>query len=242
VLADSTFTWESAASDRVRLYYQPDTFADRHRFMILRSVTRAVENVVSVLEEPEYEGTLRAFYVTTREEMTRIMGRPVAGYSDWGGNAIYIVLNPEWRSFEVHEFTHVVTMGVWGSPHDTCGWMVEGIANSVDGWCQEYAIDEVVLRFLDDEDLPSLAEYFRNYADLGEIRAGFYGASFIGFLRDRYGAGVVRDLWREGTAALPDLTGENLDTLETAWKSYLRAKIPNPGEVDLEGIDEMGCG
>jgi hypothetical protein len=242
VLHDKAFTWESVASERARIYYQPGSFAERHRFMILRSLNAVVEEVLETLEESSYEGTLRAFYLESREEMERAMGRPVTGYSDWGGNAIFIVLNPDWRSFEMHEFTHVVTMGTWGPPHDSCGWMIEGIAIAIDGWCREYSVDEVTLGFLADDQLPPLGEFFKDYASLGEIRAGSYGASFIRFLNERYGVEIVRGLWSGGTEALPDLLGASLGEIEGAWKSHLRAKVPSPRDVDMEVIDELGCG
>jgi len=242
VLNNSTFDWVLVKSDRVRMHYQPGSFAEQHRFMILRSLDSAVEEALETLEESRYEGGLRAFYFESREEMERAVGRPVAGFSDWGGNAIYIVLNKDWRSFEVHEFTHVVTMGAWGSPHDSCGWMIEGIANAIDGWCREYMIDEVVLHLLGEEQLPPLGEFFEDSGELGEIRAGFYGASFIRFLSEVYGAETVRELWSQGTGALPELLDASLDAIEDRWKSYVKTKVPSPREIDLEAINDVGCG
>lgn len=241
-LADSTFTWKTIASNKIRIYYQKGSFAERHRMMILRSVTTAVDEVLDLLEESNWNGVLNVFYLESRQEMKRIVGHTYSGFSDWTSNAIFIVLNPEWRSFEKHEFTHVVTMGIWGSPHETSRWMVEGMAIYCDGWCREYSVDEIAFHMLARNQLPHLQELFENFAALGEIRAGISAGSFIGFIVKTFGVDKLRSLWSEGVGNIRELLGDDLNQIETSWRSYLKRKVQKDIQLDLDNINDLKCG
>ncbi|UCE18142.1 MAG: hypothetical protein JSV84_14965 [Gemmatimonadota bacterium] len=241
-LDDSSFHWRSFEAEDVRLFYKPDSFAERHRVMLVRSAKASVEEVLKFLGEPGYDRILHVFYVDTRKEMDRIIGRPVAGYADWTGSGVFLVLNPEWRSFDTHEITHVLSMSLWGTPDPTSRWMVEGVAVSCDGWCQEYSVDEIASYLLSQDQLPPLHELFRNFAELGEIRAGFYAASVIGFVRNRYGPDALRDLWMNGSGDLSGSLGSTIDEIEASWKKYLKETAGNEIQIDLENIEELECG
>jgi hypothetical protein len=241
-LDDSTFTWRSFSSDGITIFYQEGSFAERHRMMLLRSVKTTVDEVLELLEEPAYEPHLNVFYLESRDEMKRIIGRSYSGFSSWDPDGIFVVLNPEWRSFEKHEFTHVITMGRWGDPDETSRWMIEGIAVYSDGWCREYTVDEIAFQFLSNGQLPTLRELFEDYAKLGEIRAGFSAASLIGYIRTTYGMPALRTLWRDGTGDLKKVLGGEPDQIERSWKLYLKRTVPKDTHVDLDTIDKLGCG
>jgi hypothetical protein len=241
-LEDSSFTWLSSESSDVRIYYQPGSFAERHRAMLLRSVTGALEEALECLEEPEYDRLLRVFYVESRQEMERLVGRPVTGFANWEASGVFLVFNPEWRSFEKHEITHVLTMELWGAPDPGSRWMVEGLPIYCDGWCREYSVDEIAFQLLSDGDLPPIEELFENYAALGEIRAGFYSASVIGFIRRTHGAKALRALWLDGHGDLRESIGTDADQLEASWKRYLKSSVDANVKVDLETVSRLGCG
>ena len=210
--------------------------------MLLGSMRTTVDEVLKLLNEPRYESVLNVFYLDSRDQMKRIVGSPYSGFSDWSGNGIFLVLNPEWRSFEKHEFTHAITMGVWGDPDATSRWMIEGIAVYSDGWCREYRVDEIAFHFFSNDQLPTLRELFDNYVRLGEIRAGFSAASFIGYIHKTYGMRMVRRLWTEGTKNLDELLRGELDVIERSWKIYLERNVRKDIHVDLDAINKSGCG
>lgn len=241
-LGDSTFTWKSLSGKGVEVYYLEGSFAEKHRAVLLRSAEAMIAEVLGMLEEPEYDRPLKIFYLESRDQMIRIAGGTYAGYSDWGGHAILVVVNAEWRSFEKHEFAHVVTMGRWGRPQASSTWMIEAIPVWADGWCREYTVDEVAHALLMKGELPSLKEFLEDYASLGEIRAGFMGGSLIGFLRHEYGMDAVRELWIAGTDDLEDILGGDMLDFEEAWHRYLEDTVDSGVEVDLEAIDDQGCG
>ncbi len=241
-LADSSFAWRSIASNKIRIYYEEDSFAERHRMMMLRSMITAVDEVLKILEASECDSVLNVFYVESREKMKRIVGRSYSGFSDWAANAIFMVLNPNWRSFEKHEFAHVVTMGVWGPPDITSRWMIEGIAIHCDGWCREYTVDEVAFHLLSNGQLPPLREFLDDFNSLGEIRAGFYAASLIGFIQRTHGAQALRDIWLNGVESFKDLLGADVNQIENSWKNYLKSNVRQDTKVDIDIINKLGCG
>ena len=241
-LDNPEFEWNSIRSDEVILFHQPGTFAGRHRLALLRSAEIAIAEVLEFMDEPEYTRPLHVFYVGSRGEMEKLVGQPYTGFATWTASGIFLVCNPEWRSFDKHEITHVFTMGMWGSPDPSSRWMIEGVSIYNDGWCGEYSIDEIAAEFLSQNKLPPLDTLFTDYRELGEIKAGMYSGSFIGFLRETYGAYAVRGLWKDGTAQIEELLGQNIQQLEKSWKSYLLNKVGADVDVDLEKINDKGCG
>jgi hypothetical protein len=241
-LETAGFDWQSSQAGKVRAFYKPGSFAERHRMMLLRSANITVDVVTKLFDEPDYDRTLNVFYVDTREEMNTLVGMPATGYADWTGSGIFLVVNPEWRSFEKHEFAHIITMGSWGRPEPTSRWMIEGIAIYADGWCRESATDEIAHHYLTNGQLPPLAELFDDYRKLGEIKAGFYAGSVIGYIHDTYGTDGVRAIWTDGCGNLVESLGVDVTELESAWREYLRRKVGDDIEVDIESIEEFGCG
>jgi len=241
-IANSSFEWKSHVNYRVHLFYQPDSFAEKHRAVLLRSAANAIEEALQFLGEPEYTRVLNVFYVETRGEMEQLIGQPVSGYADWTGSGIFLVCNPEWRSFDTHEITHVLSMSLWDYPAPSSQWMIEGISIATDGWCREYSIDELAYDLLNRDELPGLETFFTNYQSFGEVRAGVYAASIIGYFQEIHGPEVVKKLWIGGSDELTKLLGFNAEQIETSWRSYLESKIQSEVEIDWETIDELGCG
>ncbi len=241
-LEDSTFTWRALGTDREAIYYQPGSFADRHRAMLLRSVSNAVSEALECLGEGGFDRLIRVFYTESREEMNRIVGQPVSGFAEWTASSVFVVLNPEWRSFEKHEITHVLTMELWGRPSSSSRWMIEGIAVYCDGWCREYNVDEIAYHLLSHGQLPPLENLFEDFTSLGEIRGGVYAASVIGFIRQRYGTDALRKLWLNGCDELTELLGADVDEVEALWRDHLESTVDKDTHVDFEVILDLGCG
>ncbi len=243
VLNDERFTWASMSDGDLTIYYKEGSFAQKHRMMLLSSLKTSIPEVLDILEETGFDDPLNVFYLDSRDDMNALIGKPYSGFSHWTANSIFLVLNPEWRSFERHEFAHIVTMGTWGYPDSTSRWMIEGIPVFCDGWCQDMSIDQIAYSLLKKGQLPDLKILFTDYAGLGEIRAGFSSASFIAFVINEYGTEKIRELWHNGTTGtIEDILGEDIPTLNGHWKDYIRDHGQDGIELDLESIRQHGCG
>jgi hypothetical protein len=241
-LGDPEFDWKAIENEWARIYFKSGSFAERHREMLLRSVTASIDEDLAFLGEATYGRTLNVFFVDDRPDMERITGRPVTGFAHWGADSIFLVCSPEWRSFEKHEFAHIVTMGEWGPPHETSRWMIEGIAIAADGWCQEYSVDAIALHYLQGGELPALGELPDRLGELGEIRGGVYAASVLAFIRNEYGAEALRGLWENGFDDISSISNLSIKTLEEKWRGYLEKTVDDSIPVDIEAIDNGGCG
>jgi hypothetical protein len=236
------YEWESTVGDGVRTYYKAGSFAERHRHMLVRSAEVALDEALHYMGQDEYASELRLIYVESRSEMEELVGRPVTGLAVWTGHGVFLVVNPEWRSFEKHEIAHVLTMGEWGRPHASSQWMVEGISIACDGWCRTNTVDEIARHLLSQGELPPLARMLRDVGALGEVRGGMYAASVIDYIRTTYGIDAVRRLWTEGTVGLREIVGGELNELESDWKAHLEGTVDPGVEIDYDAIEERGCG
>jgi len=241
-LANPKFTWLSIAEGGVRVYYQPGSFAERHRIMLLRSAQAAEAKGLAFLEQKADSLELRVIYVDDRAQMEQLIGHRYSGYSDWTGHGVFLVCNPDWRSFETHEITHILSMDRWGRPTEGSSWMVEGLPIAVDGWCQTADVDRIASYLVAAGRWPGLSEFPAKASSLGEIPGGVFSASLIRHLRERYGAAIIEEVWRSGLEkALKD---RKLDPkrVEEEWLDALRRVADPLTEEGWQKLLAGGCG
>ena len=241
-LTASNFTWHSLAAAGVRVYYQPGSFAERHRVMLLRSAQAAVASGLAFLELEADSLELRVIYVDDREQMQQAIGHRYTGYSDWTGHGVFLVCNPEWRSFDTHEITHVLSMGRWGLPVDHSAWMIEGLPIAVDGWCQTADVDHIASFLVSTGHWPGLAAFIADPKALGEIPGGVLAASLIRHLREQYGAPIIEAVWRSGFEAALKARQLAPTRVEAEWLNSLRRVINPLTEEEWQKLKSGGCG
>lgn len=241
-LANPDFTWRSFAAAGVRIYYQPGSFAERHRVMLARSAQAALAKGLAFLEMKTDGRELRVIYVEDRGQMQRLIGHRYTGYSDWVGHGIFLVCNRDWRSFDTHEVAHVLTMGRWGPPDQRSVWMREGLPIAVDGWCQTADIDRIASYLVSAGHWPGLSAFMANPSALGEIPGGVLAASLIRHLRERFGTPVIEKAWRSGLGAAVKAHGVDPTKVEAEWLDSLR-NLANPlTEKEWQKLKAGGCG
>lgn len=241
-LSHPDFTWRSVASDGVRLYYQPGSFAERHRVVLLRSARAALAQGLAFLEMEADERELRVVYLDNRGQMEKLIGRTYSGFADWTGRGVLLVCNPEWRSFDTHEIAHILSIGRWGDPDDRSRWMIEGLPIAVDGWCQTADVDRIAAYLAGEGRWPGLSAFTAGASSLGEIPGGVFGASLLRHLRERYGAAVIEDAWRSGLEAALNVRGVEGSQLEAEWLETLRETADPLTDVEWEKLNAGGCG
>ena len=241
-LTNPNFTWRSFGAAGVRLYYQPGSFAERHRVMLLRSAQAALAKGLDFLEMKTDGRELRVIYVDDRGQMQRLIGHRYAGYSDWAGHGIFLVCNRDWRSFDTHEITHILTLGRWGRPHEGSAWMREGLPIAVDGWCQTADIDRIARYLVSAGHWPGLSAFMADASALGEIQGGVLAASLIRHLRERYGAAVIEKAWRSGLEAALEVRGVDPAKAEAEWLESLRNLARPLTDEEWQKLKAGGCG
>jgi hypothetical protein len=241
-LADPNFTWRSFAADGVRLYYQPGSFAERHRIMLLRSAHGAMARGRAFLELEADERELRVIYLDDRAQMERAIGEPYAGLADTEGYGVFLVCNPDWRSFDTHEITHILSLGRWGSPGESSAWMIEGLPIAVDGWCQTADIDRIASYLMAAGRWPGLSAFTANASALGEVPGGIFAASLLRYLRGQYGAATIEEIWRTGLTAALQARKIDPARVEAEWLDSLKDPADPLTDAEWQKMDADGCG
>lgn len=241
-LANPEFAWRSIAADGVRLYYQPDSFAERHRVMLMRSAQGALAKGRGFLGVEADDRELRVVYVDDRAQMKQLIGQTYAGLADVNSYGVFLVCNADWRSFDTHEIAHILTLDRWGDPADGSRWMVEGLANAVDGLCQTSDVDRIASYLIAAGRWPGLTAFTADASALGEIPAAVFAASLIRRLREQYGAPIVEEMWRAGLAATLKARKIDATKMEKQWLDSLRHPANPLTEAEWKAIDADGCG
>lgn len=236
------FKWIRLSNENINMYYTEGSFAEKHRVMLLGSLESSIMDASDMLETDGCPDSVNVFYVESREQMEEVIGMPYAGFTNWSTSSMFLVLNSDWRSFERHEFAHLVTMKCWGRPHPSSGWMVEGIPVYCDGWCGEYSVNQVAYYLMKENTLPTLDNLFINYRDMGEIPAGFSSASLAGFIAEEFGAVKLRRLWEEGSDKIEEILEIDLRLIEKGWRDYIKSDAGGKPAVDYQEIIRNGCG
>ena len=241
-LSNPDFVWKSIEGDGCRIHYQPDSFAARHVIMLLRSAERSMEEGLEFLEEGEYGRRIQVFYVNSREEMKKLTGMGSTGYADSESNSVYLVCKDDWRSFDQHEITHILSLNIWGNPHEPVEWIREGLAVYVDGRCGQYTINDLVGYLLAEDEFPSLKTVIFSFREQNDLIAYLQCGSVIGYVCETYGVEALRKLWDEGAENIESVLGVTLEELEAHWRKHVPESYPGKAEVDWKAIEDHGCG
>jgi hypothetical protein len=207
-----------------------------------RTPARLRANGLRLLGEKRFIPRIDVFHLTSRDQVKRLTGYAVRGWTDPESRTVLLVRNSSANQGERHEIAHVLSHGIWGHSRDwlSTGWMSEALATYAGGPCSGYGIDEIVA-YLDRRDelisLDSLATGFRSFNDLV---AYFQAGSFFGYVLDQYGLPRIRALWEQGFERLESILGKTPATIDAEWRTHLSRAYPAP-KVDWAPIKQFGC-
>ena len=241
-LQDTAFTWRTRETDHFRIHFQPDSYAADHIDRFVKDAELARANGLRVVGEKRFIPRIDVFHLNSRDQMKRITGYPVRGWTDPESRTVLLVRSSSANQGERHEIAHVLSHSLWGHSRDwlTTGWMSEALATYAGGPCSGYSIDEISA-YLDRRGelipLDSLAPQFRSYNDLvAYLQAG----SFFGYVLEAYGLPRVRALWEKGFEHFHAILEKPPAAVDAEWRSHLRASYPDP-RVDWTPLKKAGC-
>jgi hypothetical protein len=235
-------TWREIDGKAVRVYYQPGTFGARHVAALTRSADGALEEAVALVDSGPYERPLNVFLLTSRDQMIDLLGFRATGFADWRSSSVFLVVRDDWRSFDLHEITHVVSMSKWGEPAEPVWWIREGLAVYADGRCRDHTVDELVAEYLRRGTLPTAADLIDRFGDQGELRGYLSSGSLVGYLVETYGIHKVEAVWKQGGDHIESVLGTKLANIDRGWRARLAAAgKPIPPE-EWTRVDSLGCG
>lgn len=212
-----------------------------NRDLLPARAEEARSTVLNRLNEPDYPSTLHLFYVDSRAEMEQLVGIPVTGFAYFDDQAVVLVFNSNWRPFERHELTHVVTLDLWPAPAGPA--VVEGLATYVDRFCGGYENGRVARTMLDMESLLPLGDLAGGFRQQDDLVAYLQAAATIEFAVERLGAGVIRIVWERGIAAVPELLDiSSPGDFVLLFEDWLSSTYDSVPLESWDAILEHGCG
>lgn len=236
------FTWRLLQGTHCRVHYLPGTFVARHVAALSRSADSAVERALATLDVGQYERPLDVFYVGSRDEMESLVGLHVTGFADWESSSVFLVCNDQWRSFDLHEITHVLSYSLWGDAAEPYLWIREGLAVGTDGRCRDNDVKSLAAEFLRRGELPGVLDLMYRFPEQGEMPAYLGSGSLVAFILDRYGIDAVRELWQRGGGAMEQILGVTPETLDKEWRAELDTVEGRPTDDEWKTVIDVGCG
>jgi tetratricopeptide (TPR) repeat protein len=183
-----------------------------------------------------------AFLFRSPDEKRRLMGAANTNIAKPWRHEVYLHLRPWPHPVLEHEVAHVVAGQTGSGPFRVSGrlggllpnpGLIEGVAVAL-AWDprDELTPHQWARAMVEVERMPALGQVL-GLAFMLEPGANAYTAtgSFVRYLLDEHGAGVVREAYRTGDVV--GATGRPLSDLEARWRAFL-ATVPLPeGAVEL---------
>ena len=238
---NSEFDWRVAESPQrgLRLYLQRDSDADKQWQALTGAVVNAQVRVLSLLGEPlgiSPDSTADLFFVGSREDMSRLVGQPFAGFVQPGERTALFVWSSGFRAPLAHELAHLYTMARWGEPTggSASAWLVEGIGAWAGGPCQGHTNVSLAAAALARNALPSMDDLAQRFRALPEEIAVPAAGSLVELLHEREGVAGLKRRWQSPAKdALPDAA--------TIAEWQARVKAATPAQLDIARVMREGC-
>lgn len=241
LLARPGFEWRTLTTPIARIHVVEGSAVQRLLPAMADSIDDARKIALLTLREPEIdsEPKLELFLVDTRDDMQRLMGRPIGGFAQPGELTAAFVAGPGYHPFLRHELTHAYASVRWGRL--AAGeWLTEGLAALAQGACQGHSVDELAAGFLASGSIPPLTELARRFRDLPELPSYIAAASAVSFLEREAGIDAVRALWRGDSAAgSSHPLGKDGAVREQQWRQQLATV--SPASMDTLRLRREGC-
>ena len=242
LLANKRFDWRVFETPHARLHTARKSRVFERAPSLADSVEQARAAALTTLEEKDLpnEPKLEVFLLDTRQDMKEITGRTISGFAQPGELTAVFIAGPGYKPLIRHELTHAISFVRWGELRGG-DWLAEGLATLTQGTCQGHSPDEMAAGFLAGEKLPSVAAMQNDFRRIGELQGYIGAASFIDYLRRRYGISMVRALWQGNApnSLTNDLAKPEGGNAELEWRIALHTITP--ANLDSARLYREGC-
>jgi hypothetical protein len=236
---ESDIPWIEESVGNLHILVQAGGRAAVHVARLRDSAIAAFDNAFALLDEAPADEPFWVVYVDSRADMQRLVRRPVGGWADPTARAAANVVAADGRSPDHHEMMHVATGAAWGVPAEPWAWISEGLGTYAPGECAGAGIQPLAAALVETDAAVPLYRLIRHFHEVDEVGAYLQSASVVGYIREVFGTGALRTIWQEGPAAIPVVTGTDMDALERDWLDYVSRFTP--AIAALKAVHETGC-
>jgi hypothetical protein len=242
-LADTSFRWQEHTTRHFQLYAPVDSYAAAHLPTLGRRAEEALAANLQLLGSRAYPRLpIYLVFVSSRPELTRLVGQPGGGYAEPGEDSAFFVVTPTGSVPFRHELMHVLSFGLWGQPAQPEAWVVEGLGTLAPGRCGPFSLHQLAAALAAEGRLVPLDTLLRyTYDNTNDVVIYAESASFLAFMHERYGLAALRQLWQQGLPPTAANLGTTPATLEAAWRAKVAAISAADRRVDWSHIRTKGC-
>jgi hypothetical protein len=211
--------WQTYASAQLVFHYLPGTWVAQEIVSIAADHEETFDDIVQYLDEAIPSKPIDFYIYTNEASFYRSTARE-AGFAINEHDEVHSRwFAPDNHQSLGHEMTHVITYWMLGNPSEAL--LGEGIAVCLDHSGNDYQ-SQVRNLYQQGEVIPlaqMLGDSWGNYAYAYPV-----SGTFVCFLLDRYGVEAFKEIYPQTDfmAALEDVYGADLDTIEQEWLETLQ--------------------
>ncbi|HEU4681411.1 MAG TPA: hypothetical protein VFS51_06670 [Gemmatimonadales bacterium] len=242
-LADTSFRWQQHTTRHFQLYAPADSYAAARLPALGQRAEEALAANLQLLGSGTYPRLpMYLVFVSSRPEMTRLVGQPAGGYAEPGEDSAFFIVTPTGSVPFRHELMHVLSFGLWGQPAQPEAWVVEGLGTLAPGRCGPFSLHQLAAALADEGRLVPLDTLMGyTYANTNDVVIYAESASFLTFVHERYGPAALRQLWQQSLTPTAAHLGTTPAILEAAWRARLAAIPAADRRVDWNHVRTNGC-
>ena len=180
-LADTSFRWQQHTTRHFLLYAPVASYAAAHLPALGQRAEEALTANLQLLGSDTYARLpMHLVFVSSRPEMTRLVGQPAGGYAEPGEDSAFFIITPTGSVPFRHELMHVLSFGLWGQPAQPEAWVVEGLGTLAPGRCGPFSLDQLAAALADESRLVPLDMLLAyTYANTDDVVIYAESASFL---------------------------------------------------------------
>jgi hypothetical protein len=197
-------------------YYEPNSFAATARPLIKKKLLVYKQEILALMQEKNYTPTIELFFFDSKEMMNKNFHKNAEGVSYAKDNRAVFIYSRNFNGFTKHEISHILTKNLWGN---SALWMEEGLATLTDEDLQTENFHVQAKKILKTNDYIPLKKVMTGFNDYnGNWYRYVEAASFLNFIREKYGIAGLKQIWQAKKATI---TGKTTEDLIAEWETYL---------------------
>ena len=224
-LGAADFRWHTAESAHFRLHADSGSWAAERLDSLGLAAENARSAVLAALGEPvdSIEPKPELFFLDGPDDFRALVGQPAGGWTEPRENTVLVGASPTAAPALRHELAHLYSHRRWGPP--AADWVSEGVAVYGVGGCAGAPLHAWALA-VRNAGISTPLDTLEVRFDFSKAAPHLEAASFVHFLRERYGHAAVRALWADGLAGAAEATQQSAAVLEAEWRALVTEVEP----------------
>lgn len=224
--------------DNLHFIFPVEGHAFDNRETFVAKSSQSIEENCALIGLSDYSNPIKMRFLNSRKEMKQQVGSPATGWTNMWTQEIHVVANDsEDRIVKTpikHEIMHMITMTLWGYPHDNLIWLNEGMATYAGDDCNEIKSGEIYHYFLTEEMLLPIDSLSNSFYNQDDMIAYHQSAYIVEYLMKKYGVQKIEEFWKKGFASFEEVYGVPFSEMVENINKAVIEKYENSPVIDWD--------